>query len=101
MAEDRWLVVGLGNTGPTYAGNRHNLGFLVADLLAGRMGGRFKAHRGRCDIVEGRLAGIPTVLAKPKSYVNESGGPVAAMRDFFKLPAERIVVVHDELDLPY
>lgn len=101
MAEDRWLVVGLGNPGPTYAGNRHNLGFLVADLLAGRMGGRFKAHRGRCDIVEGRLAGIPTVLAKPKSYVNESGGPVAAMRDFFKLPAERIVVVHDELDLPY
>lgn len=101
MAEDRWLVVGLGNPGPTYAGNRHNLGFLVADLLAGRMGGRLKAHRGRCDIVEGRLAGIPTVLAKPKSYVNESGGPVAAMRDFFKLPAERIVVVHDELDLPY
>lgn len=101
MAEDRWLVVGLGNPGPTYAGNRHNLGFVVADLLAGRMGGRFKAHRGRCDIVEGRLAGIPTVLAKPKSHVNESGGPVAAMRDFFKLPAERIVVVHDELDLPY
>jgi peptidyl-tRNA hydrolase, PTH1 family len=104
MADDVYLVVGLGNPGPTYAGNRHNAGFMVADLLAERVGGRFKAHRGRADLIEGRLGGMPgvrVVLAKPKSYMNESGGPVAALRDFFKVPPERIVVVHDELDLPY
>ncbi len=101
MSEDRWLVVGLGNPGPGYAGNRHNAGFLVLDLLAERTGSRFKAHKGRADVVEGRLAGVPAVLAKPKSYMNESGGPVAGLRDFYKVPVERIVVVHDELDIPY
>jgi PTH1 family peptidyl-tRNA hydrolase len=101
MAADLWLVVGLGNPGPTYAGNRHNAGFMVADLLADRMGGRFKAHKGRADVVEGRLSGQRVILAKPKCYMNESGGPVASLRDFFKVPAERIVVVYDELDIPY
>ncbi|MDP9240691.1 MAG: aminoacyl-tRNA hydrolase [Actinomycetota bacterium] len=93
--------MGLGNPGLSYAGNRHNVGFMVADLLAGRMGGRFKAHRGRADVVEGRLAGARVVLVKPKAYMNLSGGPVAALRDFFKVPAEQITVIHDELDLPY
>ena len=101
MADDLWLVVGLGNPGPKYAGNRHNVGFFVADLLAERMGGRFKAHKGRADVVEGRLAGQRTVLAKPSSYMNESGRPVASLRDFFKVPVERIVVIHDELDIPF
>ena len=96
-----WLVVGLGNPGPQYAGNRHNVGFLVADVLAARVGGRFKAHRGRADVVEARLDDQRVVLAKPKSYMNESGGPVTAMRDFFKVPLERLVVVHDELDLGF
>ena len=99
--EPLWLVVGLGNPGPSYAGNRHNVGFMVLDLLADRAGGRFKAHKGRADLVEGRLAGQRALLAKPKCYMNESGGPVASLRDFFKVPAERIVVVHDELDIPY
>ena len=101
MAEPHWLVVGLGNPGPSYAGNRHNVGFMVLDLLAERVGGRFKAHKGRADVVEGRLVGEPAVLAKPKSYMNESGGPVSSIRAFFKVPLERIVVVHDELDIPY
>ena len=101
MAEDRYLVVGLGNPGPAYAGTRHNVGFMVADLLAERMSSRFKAHKGRADIVEGRLVGVPVVLAKPKCYMNESGGPVASIRDFFKVPVERIVVIHDDLDLAY
>jgi PTH1 family peptidyl-tRNA hydrolase len=101
VADDVHLVVGLGNPGPTYAGNRHNAGFLVVDLLAERVGGRFKAHKGRADLVEGRLAGGRVVLVKPKCYMNESGGPVAAMRTFFKVPPERIIVVHDELDIPY
>jgi PTH1 family peptidyl-tRNA hydrolase len=101
MADDRQLVVGLGNPGPRYAGTRHNAGFMVVDLLAERIGGRFKAHRSRCDVVEGRLAGTPVVLAKPKSYMNESGGPVVAVARFYKVPVERITVVHDDLDLPF
>ncbi|TNY37230.1 aminoacyl-tRNA hydrolase [Thermomonospora catenispora] len=96
-----WLVVGLGNPGPRYAGNRHNAGFMVLDALAARAGGRFKAHRARAEVVEGRLAGRRVVLAKPRSYMNESGGPVAGLRNFFKVPVERIVVVHDELDIPF
>jgi PTH1 family peptidyl-tRNA hydrolase len=94
-------VVGLGNPGPAYSGNRHNLGFMVVDLLASRMSARFKAHKTRAEIVEGRLAGQRVVLAKPRSYMNDSGGPVAALLDFFKVPLDRLVVVHDELDLPY
>jgi len=96
-----WLVVGLGNPGPEYAGNRHNIGFMVADLLAGRIGAKFKAHRSRNQVVEGRLAGQRVVLAKPTSFMNLSGGPVAGLRDFYKAPLERLVVVHDELDVDY
>jgi PTH1 family peptidyl-tRNA hydrolase len=101
VPDDRQLVVGLGNPGPRYAGTRHNAGFLVVDLLAERIGGRFKAHRGRCDVVEARLGGVPVVLAKPKSYMNESGGPIVAISRFYKVPVERITIVHDELDLPF
>ena len=101
MADDLWLVVGLGNPGPSYAGNRHNVGTMVLDLLAERAGGRFKAHKGRADLVQTRLAGQRALLAKPKCYMNESGGPAASLRDFFKVPVQRIVVVHDELDIGY
>jgi PTH1 family peptidyl-tRNA hydrolase len=96
-----WLVVGLGNPGPAYSGNRHNVGFIVADLLAGRMSARFKAHKSRADTVEGRLGDQRVVLAKPRTYMNDSGGPVSALLDFFKVPLDRLVVVHDELDLPF
>ncbi|HEX8767156.1 MAG TPA: aminoacyl-tRNA hydrolase [Jatrophihabitans sp.] len=101
MTDERYLIVGLGNPGPRYAGTRHNAGFLVADELASRIGGSFKAHKGRADVVEGRLAGQPVVIAKPKSYMNESGGPVVAISRFYKVGVERIIVVHDELDLPF
>ncbi len=73
----------------------------MVDLLAERMSGRFKAHRSRAEIVEGRLGGQRVVLAKPRSFMNDSGGPVSALLDFFKVPVERLVVVHDELDLPF
>ena len=99
-----YLVVGLGNPGPAYRGNRHNVGFMVLDLLAGRVGGRFSRHRARADVLEGRLGPLPAprvVLAEPRSYMNESGGPVAGLCGFYKIPVERLVVVHDELDLPY
>jgi peptidyl-tRNA hydrolase, PTH1 family len=99
-APDRQLVVGLGNPGPRYAGTRHNAGFLVVELLAERMGGRFRS-RGRCDVLEGRLAGTPVVLAKPKSYMNESGGPIVAVSRFYKVTVDRLTIVHDDLDLPF
>ena len=101
MADDRWLIAGLGNPGPEYAGHRHNAGFMVADLLAARAGSRFKRGRTRADVAVGRLAGLPVTLAKPKTFMNLSGGPVAALRSFYKIPPERIVVAHDELDLPF
>jgi len=102
MAEDGpWIVVGLGNPGPQYVANRHNVGYLVIELLADRVGGNFKAHKARADVVETRFDGDRVVLAKPRSYMNESGGPAVALRDFFKVPVERLIVVHDELDLPY
>ncbi len=103
-----WLVVGLGNPGPSYAGNRHNVGYFVADELASRMNGRFKAHKsGRAEIVEGRLGGLGgvggerVVLARPRCYMNESGGPVSTLAKFYKVPAERIVAIHDELDIAF
>jgi PTH1 family peptidyl-tRNA hydrolase len=101
MPEERWLIAGLGNPGPEYAGTRHNAGHMVADLLAERMGARFKTHRTRNDVADGRLAGLPVTLAKPRTYMNLSGGPVAAIAAFYKIPPERIVVIHDELDIPF
>lgn len=101
MDDDRYLIVGLGNPGPRYADTRHNAGFMVLDELARRLNAGFKAHKGRADVVEGRLVARPVVLAKPKSYMNESGGPIVAISRFYKVPVERLVVVHDELDLPY
>ena len=101
MPDERHLVVGLGNPGPRYAGTRHNAGFLVVDLFAERLGASFKAHKGRADVAETRLDGVPVVLVKPRAFMNESGGPVVAVARFYKVPVERISVVHDELDLPY
>ena len=104
---DVWLVVGLGNPGPAYAGHRHNVGYLVDDVLAERMGSPFRAHKsGRADVVEGRLGPVGAetprvVLARPRSYMNESGGAVSTLAKFYKVPPERIIAVHDELDIPY
>lgn len=102
-----WLVVGLGNPGPKYAGHRHNVGYLVADELARRLGSPWKSHKsGRAEVVEGRLGapGTPgprVVLARPRSYMNEVGGPVKALASFYKVPPERIVAIHDELDIGF
>lgn len=95
------LLVGLGNPGPRYAGNRHNVGFLVLDELAARAGGKFKAHKSGADVVECRLSGVRVALAKPRSFMNVSGGPVTGAARFFKVSPAGIVVVHDELDLPF
>lgn len=103
-ADGPWLVVGLGNPGRQYAGHRHNIGFLVADLLAERIGARFSRHKRMvAEVAEGRLGvgGLRLVLTKPMTYMNLSGGPVAGLSRFYKIPASRIVAIHDDLDLGY
>jgi PTH1 family peptidyl-tRNA hydrolase len=103
---NQWLVVGLGNPGPGYAGNRHNVGQMVVSELAERMSANFKSGRGNALVAEGRVgassdAGARFVLAKPLSFMNLSGGPTSALLKYFKLDASRLIVVHDELDIPF
>jgi PTH1 family peptidyl-tRNA hydrolase len=105
--DDVWLVVGLGNPGPTYAGTRHNVGHLVVEELARRIGGSWRSHKtGRADVVEGRLGapgspGPRVVLARARCYMNESGGPVKALATFYKVPPDHIIAIHDELDIDF
>lgn len=105
MSDHRWLVVGLGNPGPSYAQTRHNVGAMVLDLLVARAGQRWKAQRRtRAEVAETRLGplpGTPVVLARPQSFMNVSGGPVAALTQYYTVDPSRLIVVHDELDLPF
>jgi PTH1 family peptidyl-tRNA hydrolase len=105
MSDVPWLVVGLGNPGSSYAGTRHNVGAMVVDLLAARSDVQLKAaRRHRSDVAEtrwGRLPGVRIVLARPRSFMNESGGPVARLLHFYSIPSEHLLVIHDELDLPF
>lgn len=99
-----WLVAGLGNPGKEYAGNRHSVGFMVADLLAERVGAGFGRHRRAvAAVAEGRLSvgGPRLVIVKPLTYMNLSGGPVVALARFYKVPPGQVVAVHDELDIAY
>ncbi|KKC04563.1 aminoacyl-tRNA hydrolase [Mycobacterium nebraskense] len=96
------LVVGLGNPGDNYARTRHNLGFMVADLLADRLGSKFKVHkRSGTEVVSGRLAGHSVLVAKPRCYMNESGRQVGPLAKFYSVTPADIVVVHDDLDLDF
>jgi PTH1 family peptidyl-tRNA hydrolase len=101
---DPWLVVGLGNPGREYAANRHNVGFMVADLLASRVGAKFgRSKRSHAEVAEGRLGfgGPKLILVKPLTFMNLSGAPVVQLAQFFKVPLENVVAVHDELDVPF
>ena len=98
---DAWLVVGLGNPGPTYANTRHNIGAVVVDELAKRTSSNLKRHKkALADVAEVKLDEHQVILAKPLSFMNESGGPVKALASFYKIPLENIIVLHDELDIP-
>jgi len=109
VSDTPWLVVGLGNPGPKYAGNRHNVGQMVLDLLAERTGARFSRHaRAQAVVAESRLGVLPggrpgprVVLAKPTTYMNTSGGPVAGLVKYFGVDPAQVVVVHDEVDIPF
>ena len=102
--ESPWLIVGLGNPGKEYAANRHNVGFMVADLVASRVGAKFgRSKRAHSDVAEGRLGfgGPKLVLAKPLTYMNLLGAPVVSLAQFFKVPVSNVIAVHDELDVPF
>ncbi|MDM7855566.1 aminoacyl-tRNA hydrolase [Cellulomonas alba] len=115
MTDGPWLVVGLGNPGPQYAGNRHNVGHMVLDELARRTGATFGGRSGgllskrpQAAVAEARLGVLPggapgprVVLAKPTTYMNVSGGPVSALAKYYGVEPERVVMVHDELDIPF
>ena len=101
MDTNQWLVVGLGNPGPGYAGNRHNVGNMVVAELATRLSASFKSSRSNALVAEGRLGDTRFVLAKPLSFMNLSGGPTASLLKYYKVDASRLIVVHDELDIPF
>lgn len=98
-----WLIVGLGNPGPRYAATRHNIGQMVVDELADRRGERFREQKAGARVVETRVrpGGDRMVLAKPNSFMNTSGTPVAALARFYSVAPENVIVVHDELDIPF
>lgn len=101
---DAWLIVGLGNPGPEYEKTRHNIGQMVLDELAKEVGGSFKKHsKASAVVVEGRLGfgGPKVVLMKSLGYMNTSGGPVSAIAKFYGIDPDHIIVVHDELDIPF
>jgi len=115
---DRYLVVGLGNPGAKYAANRHNLGQIVLDMVAARAGANFKRHpRAQVAVAEVRFGPLPgvravlakpataepvlAVLAKPNTFMNLSGGPTATLARYYDVPPDRVVAVHDDVDLPY
>ena len=100
---DVWLVIGLGNPGPRYESTRHNVGQLVVDELAARRGEGWRAHKANARVAETwlRPGGPKLVLAKPNSFMNVSGGPVAGLVRFYGVEPERVIIVHDELDIPF
>lgn len=104
MANDAWLVVGLGNPGDRYASTRHNVGHMALDVLAARVGARFGRHpRANARIAEGRLkpGGPRLILATSLGFMNTSGGPVSQLAGYYGIPADRVIVLHDDLDLPF
>jgi len=101
LSNSTWLVVGLGNPGPDYAANRHNVGQMVLDILADRISATFKSHKANASVAEGRIGfgGPKVILAKPGTYMNNSGGPVAGLMKFYDVDVQHVIVVHDELDI--
>lgn len=100
-----WLIVGLGNPGDKYSATRHNIGFLVADEMAIRCGGKFSSNKNRALVAEARLgmgsAAPRLVIVKPQTYMNDSGNAVSPLAKYFNAPVDQIIVIHDELDIPF
>jgi len=96
-----WLIVGLGNPGPVYSGHRHTVGAMVVDELASRTGANLRSHKARAASAEVHIAEQRAIIAKPLTFMNGSGGPVAGLLSFYKVPVENLVVIHDDLDIPF
>lgn len=100
-----WLVVGLGNPGPDYASTRHNIGQMVVEILATTNKARWTTHKSRTDVAAFKIGvgadAVSVIIAKSKSYMNESGGPIKALAAFYKIEPSQIIVIHDELDIPF
>lgn len=103
LGEDRWLIVGLGNPGPKYEATRHNVGQMALDEMAREMGESFKAHKTNSRVASGRfrVPGPQFVLVKPNSFMNLSGGPTQQAAKYFGVDPSRVIVLHDELDIPF
>jgi PTH1 family peptidyl-tRNA hydrolase len=100
-AGGRKVVVGLGNPGSEYESTRHNAGVKVVEALLVRAGASFKTHKSGCLVADARLSGTPVVLARATSYMNESGGPVGRLLRWYKVDPRDLIVVHDEIDIPF
>lgn len=98
---EKQLIVGLGNPGRKYRGNRHNIGFMALDHLAAAHGIESRKVQHKAIVGHGRIAGQPVVLAKPQTFMNLSGNAVGPLANFYKIPPARILVIYDELDLPF
>lgn len=100
-----WLVVGLGNPGEKYASTRHNIGFVVADELAKRLGGKFTSNKYRAKVLETRLSmggnAPKIIIVKPETYMNDSGNAVAPLAKYFNCPPDQVIAIHDELDIAF
>lgn len=97
-----WLIVGLGNPGPDYKSNRHNVGQQVLDVMALRLGVSFKTHKSLAYVAKAKTTdGYSLLLVKSTGFMNLSGGPVAAVAKFYSIATDRIIVVHDELDIEF
>ena len=105
MASDFWLIVGLGNPGKKYEDTRHNMGFMTADLLAERWSVAFSDHKGLAMLGKGAMnlngRNVKFFLAKPLTYMNDSGNAVASISAYYQIEPDHIVVVHDDMDLDF
>ena len=99
--KESWIVIGLGNPGAQYERTRHNIGAMVINQLAIQNNAKFSNHKSRADIAQFKLSGISVVAATLRCYMNESGGPTKGLTDYFKVKSNRLIVVHDELDIPF
>ena len=100
LDKENTLIVGLGNPGLAYRHNRHNVGFMVADALADKLEIPLKRVKFKAQIGNGKLEDIPIIIAKPLTFMNKSGEAVAPLVRYFKVPLERLLVIHDDMDLP-
>ena len=100
-SKESWIVIGLGNPGPEYERTRHNIGAMVINQLAIQNGAKFSNHKSRANVAQFKIAGTSVVAATLRCYMNESGGPTKSLTDYFKVKSEHLIVVHDELDIPF